>query len=96
MASNNSILLKGVSGQLGKQIVIKRYGKKSVITKYPDMSNVKPSALQRKGRNKFAEAVVYAQHIIRNPELKEQYRARMPKKAKSVYSYAIKEYMRSN
>ena len=96
MASNSNILLKGVSGQLGKEIVIKKYGKKSVITKYPDMSKVQPSALQRKGRNKFAEAVAYAQNIIRNRELKEAYKLKLPKKVKSIYHYAIKEYLQKN
>lgn len=96
MARNDNFLLKGISGQLGKEIVVKLYGKKSVITKYPDMSNIKPSKLQCKGRSKFAEVVVYAQNIIRNPELKAMYRAKLPKKAKSIYHYAIKEYMRNN
>jgi hypothetical protein len=35
----NSILLFGVRGQMGKQIVVKRYGKKTGITAYPDITN---------------------------------------------------------
>jgi hypothetical protein len=45
--STNSLLLRQVRGQIGKQFVVKQYGKKTVITAYPDMSNVKPSKAQK-------------------------------------------------
>ena len=46
-SSNNSLLLPKMRGQIGKQIVVKQYGNKTVITKYPDMSGIKPSKLQK-------------------------------------------------
>lgn len=85
-------LLQSASGHLGKEIVLKRYGNKTVVTKYPDMSKVKPSKLQKQKRSLFAEAVAYAQAINRNLELKKKY-AKKVKKGQSVYHYAIKEYL---
>jgi len=38
MAISNSLLLKELSGQLGKQLVFRQYGDKTVVSKYPDNS----------------------------------------------------------
>jgi hypothetical protein len=93
MAISENIILDNVRGHIGKQIVVKKYGKKTVITKYPDMSNLKPSKLQKVKRSKFAEAVAYAQNILRTPALKAQY-AKKVKRRQTVYNYAIKEFMK--
>lgn len=93
MARSRNLLLRNVQGQIGKELVVKKYGKKTVITKYPDMSGIKPSKLQKVKRSRFAEAVAYAQNILHNPALKAQYAAKV-KKGQSVYHYAIKEFLR--
>jgi bifunctional DNA-binding transcriptional regulator/antitoxin component of YhaV-PrlF toxin-antitoxin module len=93
MARSKNIFLHNVRGQIGKEIVVKKYGKKTVVTKYPDMSKVKPSKLQKVKRSKFAEAVANAQNILRTPALKAQY-AKKVKRRQTVYNYAIKEYMK--
>ena len=90
--SNSSVLLRHVSGRIGKQIVVKQYGNKTVITAYPDMSNVKPSKLQKQKRKKFAAAIEYARSIIHDPLKKAAY-AKKLKKAARVYNAAIKEYL---
>jgi hypothetical protein len=71
--SNSSILLRKMRGQIGKQFVVKQYGKKTVITAYPDMSNVKPSKAQKVKRKRFAETVAYAQSILHDPVKKKAY-----------------------
>jgi len=91
--SVNSVLLHNLRGQIGKQIVVKHYGKKTVVTAYPDMSNVKPSKLQKTKRKVFAEAVAYAQGILYDPVKKRIYAAKL-KKGESVYHAAIKEFLR--
>lgn len=92
-SSNNSLLLRKMRGQIGKQIVVKQYGNKTVITKYPDMSGVKPSKLQKVKRKEFACAVAYARAIINNPAKKAAYAMKI-KKGQTVYHFAIKEYYR--
>lgn len=95
MARTKSILLASLHGAIGKEIVIKQYGKKTVITKYPDMSKVKPTRQQKKGRKLFAEAVAFARCILNNPKLKEQYESKK-KRRQTVYHFAIQEYLKKN
>lgn len=93
--TQNNILLHGMSGHLGKQLVVKQYATKTVISKYPDMSNVKPSFKQLKEKGRFSQAVKYAQAILKNPVLKATYLDKIAV-GQSVYHYAIKEYLASH
>ncbi len=92
--SLKNILLHQVRGQIGKQIVVKRYGNKTVITAYPDMSKVKPSKKQKAKRKLFANAVAYAKAINNDPAKKFLYKKKV-KRGQTVYNYAIKEYLKS-
>lgn len=58
--------------KLGRQVVVKQYGNKTVVTAYLDMSKVKPSDKQKAKRKIFKEAVAYAQTINRNAKLKQK------------------------
>lgn len=89
----SNILTKGLRGQIGQQVVFKQYGKKTVVSRYPDMSKVKPSKLQKKGRTRFAEAVAYAQSINNDPVKKARY-AKKVKKGHTVFNFAIQEFLR--
>ena len=89
--SKNAIL-KGVSGAIGKQFVIKQYASGTVISAYPDMDNVKFSELQKLKQSVFKQAVAYAQSVVRNPVKKKEF-AKKLKKGERVYNAAIKEYL---
>ena len=95
MAKSNNLLLDNLQGQIGKTIVVKRYGNKTVISAYPDMSNIVPTKAQKKGRKVFAKAVAYAKKISNDPVKKALYKKKL-KKRQTVYNYAIKEYMKNN
>lgn len=90
--SNTSVLLKGLHGAIGKQIVVKQYGKRTVVTKYPDMSPIRPSELQQGKRSLFKEAVAYAKNILRDPDQQALYAAKV-KRGETVYHFALKEYL---
>ncbi|GAO43657.1 hypothetical protein [Flavihumibacter petaseus] len=90
MARSKSILLKNLSGHIGKEIVIRTIRGKTFVSKYPDMSGVVPSEEQLKYKSKFSEAVAYAQSIINDPVKKAAYPVR---EGKSVYHSAIKDFM---
>src|SRR5690349_5582322 len=92
MATMNDGLLTQLQGGLGKQLVVKQYRDKTVVTKYPDMRRVKPSELQKDMRTVFAAAVAYAQAINRNKQQKAAYQQKV-KKGQSVYHYALQEYL---
>ena len=92
MARLRSDLLQGLTGAIGKQLVFKDYGGKIVVTRYPDMSGVKPSEQQVEKRKVFRDAVAYAKNISRNPVKKAEYLKKV-KEGESVYHYALKEYL---
>ena len=92
MARLSGNLLHGISGAVGKQLVFKKYGDKTVVTGYPDMSKVKPSEKQVEKRKVFADAVAYAKNISRNPVKKAEYLKKV-KAGESVYHFALKQYL---
>ncbi len=92
MARLSKSLLENISGGIGKQLVFKTYGDKTVVTSYPDMSKVKPSEEQKEGRNLFAEAVAYAQAINWNAEQKADHQKKV-KPGVSVCHFVLKEYL---
>lgn len=86
-------LTKGLRGQVGKQLVFKQYGTKTVVSRYPDMSNRQLSALQKASNERFAAAVAYAQAINTDPVQKAAYGKKV-KKGQTVFHFAIKEFLR--
>jgi len=93
--TDSNLILKGFSGAIGKQIVVKQYGDKTVITKFPDMTRVKPTANQKMRRGVFTEAIAYAKSIIGSPAKKAAYQKKL-KKGQRVYQAAISEYMKKH
>ena len=89
--TKDNTILHALRGKIGNQIVVKQYGDKTVITKYPDMSHLKPTPLQQKYRNDFAEAVAYARKINNNPREKEKYLEKI-EAGDTVYHYAMREF----
>lgn len=84
-------MLRSMKGRIG-DIVIKQYGDKTVVSKYPDMSNIIPSDSQKEKRSRFAEAVAYAKTINSSPILKADYLKRVGE-VRSVYQHALKEFL---
>jgi len=85
-------VLSALRGSIGKELVFKKYGDKTVVSRYPDMRRVKKTPLQKLGQGFFKDAVAYAQSIIRDPKKKAAYQKKLPK-GSSVYHAAIKEFM---
>lgn len=88
-----NMLLKGLSGSLGKAILIRQFRGKTIISKYPDRQVVRATALQKKSNHQFKLAVAYARGINNHPKK----RALLQKKLKpgeSVYHRAIKDFMK--
>ena len=64
MAIAKDIISQGLSGAIGKELVFKRYSDKTVVTKYPNMKNIVPSAAQKIQRNKFKEAHLFSKTLM--------------------------------
>jgi len=93
--SASNLILRGFSGALGEDLIVKQYKDKVVISKKPEFSkHQKKSVFQKQKNIAFAEAVKYAKSIIRDPKKKA---ARQKKLApgKLVYHAAIQEYLKN-
>ena len=81
-----------IRGSIGKQFVIKHYGRRVIMTKFPDMSGIEASPDQRICRNLFKEAVAYAKTVIADPVRKKEWQKKL-RRRNGVYNKAIKEFM---
>lgn len=92
MAISTNCLLKNVKGQISKTLVVKQYGDKTVISAYPDMSNVIYNERQKMEQSRFSKAVEYAKSILKDPVRKAEFIAMLPP-GKRAYNAAIQEYL---
>ena len=92
MAITESFLLKKLSGHIGKQIVFKQYGDKTVVSKYPDMSRRKLSPKQKKVNETMEEANSNAKEIMADEELRNAAQVRLNVTRNKLYTALIKEY----
>ena len=86
-------VLNGLSGKIGKELVFKSRGEKTFISKYPDMSKVKPSVRQKQSRELFGKASAEAARISRNQEKRKEHQK--SKSRSSLYHSIIRELLKS-
>ena len=72
--TNDNIILQKVSGNIGKQVVLKRVHGKTVLSKMPKKPAAR-SAKQQMCAQGFKLATAYAKSVMQNPELKALYSA---------------------
>ncbi len=87
--------MEGTSGQFNQQMVLKTYGNKTFLCKYPDMSNVEFSDNQKTEQSLFADAIAYARLIISDPVKKAAFKATLDP-GRRVYNAAISAYLKEN
>jgi hypothetical protein len=92
MARSRNIVTDGMSGAFGEQMVFKQYDYGTVVSRYPDMSGIKPSGLQKQKRKRFLQAVRFAQAILADAKKKAEWQQKIGE-GKSVYHAAIREYL---
>src|SRR2546425_6039781 len=78
--------MRVVQGAIGKEFVIKHYGRKRVVTKYPDMTKIIASKGQRACRDLFRDAVTFAMTIIKDKEKKLKWKKRLNAKPHRVFN----------
>ena len=86
-----NLLLEGLIGALNKQMVIKQYGKTTVISAYPDMSRVVKTEKQKKENSRFREAMAYAKQQMADPVSKAEYKAKA-KDLQKPHNVAIADF----
>ncbi len=88
--SRDNIITRGLSGRIGKDIVLKNINGETFYGKYPDRSHVKYSKEQIKFKKLFAKASIHASKIVNDPAKKAAYKTNG---RTSVYHAAIKDYI---
>ncbi len=94
MAISENLIFKNVSGHIGKQIVFKQYGDKTIVSKYPDMTKRKLSPKQLRVNEMMAEANYEAKTILSNEELRTAAQVRLNVTRNKLYTALIKEYFK--
>ena len=95
MAISESLIMQKMSGQLGKELVFKQYGNKTVVTKYPNMSRRVLSEKQLRINEIMADANYHAKGILANEELRNAAQVRLNTTRKKLYTALIKEYFKN-
>jgi len=91
---NDNIVLHGLNGQIGKQLVVKQYAYGQVVSQFPNMQHIQPSHQQKEKRNKFGRAVAYAKSVLKDPALKAAFEQQLAP-GQTVYHLALKTYLQS-
>jgi hypothetical protein len=94
MAISGSLIMQKMSGQLGKELVFKQYGDKTVVTKYPNMSRRVLSEKQLRINEIMADANYHAKGILANEDLRNAAQIRLNTTRKKLYTALIKEYFK--
>ncbi|UYQ95923.1 hypothetical protein MKQ68_12510 [Chitinophaga horti] len=74
---DNNMFLDGVRGNIAKQVVYRKQGNKTVVSRMPRRNeNLAPTEGQRQQRFNFADASGYAQAMLADAEMKALYTAK--------------------
>ena len=92
---NDNLLVRGASGNVGKQFVYRKRGNNTHIVKMPSINkNAMVSTEQAEARERFAEAVLYAQGAIASADLKREYEKIAPS-GSTAYNMAFRDYLKA-
>lgn len=92
---NENLLVRGASGNVGKQFVYRKRGNNTHIVKMPSINkNAVATKEQTEARERFAEAVLYAQGAIASADLKKEYEKIAPF-GSTAYNMAFRDYLKA-
>jgi len=80
MAISKNPNLKDFRGTIGNVVVRQYPDGKTVLSAFPDMTNIVPTEKQKAQRSKFGKAQKCAMKLLENPELKAFYKEKCIKK----------------
>ena len=78
-------------------VVLKRTTQgRLIVTKRPDMSNVKWSKAQKKYRERFKQAIAYAKAAMADPKVRKVYEKMAAKENRQPFRVAVSDYLKGN
>lgn len=90
---STNILLRGLSGSIGKTLVFKNYSGKTIVCEYPRRRRKGLTEKQERQAEKLKEAVAFARGVLKDEKLRAHY-AKRAKKWLSVYHYLVHLHMK--
>ena len=93
MAISKNLLMKGVSGTIGKQVVFRTYGDKQIVSAYPDMSERILSPKQIRRTEILKKANVELKAIKADEQLRNAAQLRLNVTSNKLHHALIKELM---
>ncbi len=91
MIVKNNVLTEGLSGKF-QQVVFRQRAGKTVVAKWPAITNLPATAAQQTIRVSFSDAVAFAKSILTDPALKLAYKAKA-KPGQSAFNAAIADFL---
>lgn len=92
---NENLFVKGARGNVGKQLVYRKHGDNTTITRMPRINeNAIASEEQKEVRELFASAVMYAQGAVKSADLKREY-LKKAKPGKTAYNMALRDFLKA-
>lgn len=89
--ATENILVRNIYGGVGKQVVFRQRGEKTIMAKWPSIDkNRKPTPGQSAAQLAFQKAVYFAQYVRRDEKLTAIYK-KLARKGQSIYHAAISD-----
>jgi hypothetical protein len=86
----NNLVIHGLSGMLGKQVVVRRQKNgEYIVAAAPGHSSHELSEAQKQHRERFRQAILYAKSAQETPEYKDVAKAR----GQSAYNVAVADFL---
>ena len=89
-----NMVLVGVSGMIGNQLVIRQADGRIIMSQAPVPSTKPPSELQAEGRLNFQSGVIYAKGVYSDPAKKALYEAKV-KPGTSAFNVAVADFLKA-
>jgi hypothetical protein len=87
-------LFNAIQGELNGYIFRVTPDGRTIVSKSPDMSQVKWSKAQKAHRQRFREANDYAKAVMANPEVRLRYEKKAKKLKKTSFALAVSDYFK--
>lgn len=92
MAISKNMLLNGITGSISKQIVLRNYRGKIVVSAYPNMDGVKFTDKQLKRQKLMAQATAESKLVMNDEQLRNAALIRLNVPRNRLFNALIKDF----
>ncbi|MBO9571103.1 MAG: hypothetical protein J7497_02685 [Chitinophagaceae bacterium] len=96
MAITKSVVMRGVSGHIGGDVVFRQRGDKTIVCAFPAKSKKKRTEKQLEIMRRMEAANRYALYIINNIQLRHEAQVRLNVTRNKLYTALVKEFFQNH